>query len=380
MIELLVPLAVAALVACALGPLVVVAGVHDMPDEARKAHVSATPTSGGLAVAAGFGAALLTAALLEAAPWAQAAGEAGVARLTAITLAAMLMLGLGAVDDVRPLDAKLKFALGALAALVFSVFVAHAQTFPIGPRTALDVGLIAGVLGSALWVFTLTNAVNFMDGANGLALGSTAIGLLGLAAVSFSAGAPHVGFVALVGAAALLGLLVWNFPAGRLFAGDAGALFAGMLASTAALVAVVDAGISPVVPPLLFFPMLADVLLTLLWRVRRGKSPFTAHRDHVFQIALRAGLSHGRVSLIYWAAAAHCAAIGWLASLGSGAAQRLEALPQVATPDWLSPALPAAVWLSALAPWLALAVFALLSIRVFGRVRRYAEARGLLDQ
>ena len=71
---------------------------------------------------------------------------------------------------------------------------------------------------------------------------------------------------------------------------------------------------SPSAAPILFFPLLADALLTLLYRARRGRSLFVAHAEHIYQIAIISGVSHVRIALIYWAAMAACGAIAIAAS------------------------------------------------------------------
>ena len=69
-------------------------------------------------------------------------------------------------------------------------------------------------------------------------------------------------------AGALIGFLYWNFPHGRIFAGDSGALFAGAVAALASLMIISRTDVPPFVPPILFMPLLADALLTLAWRMR----------------------------------------------------------------------------------------------------------------
>lgn len=372
MMQLAVACFAALLLSLGLCRVVIFAGVSDPPNEARKAHKQATPTSGGLAIGAAFAAALAGLIPVTAIDWAPRLPDGGAWGVLWVLLGSLAALAMGVVDDVRPLGPRLKFLAVATGALLFAGAVAHARYFTIGPGVTFDVGLMVAVVGSALWIFTLVNSVNFMDGANGLAMGSTAIGLVGLAALAAFSGAWHGVALALLGAAALAGFLVWNFGLGRLFAGDAGALFAGALAALTALLVIRDGAVSPLAPPILFFPTLADVLLTLLWRVLHGRPLLKAHADHLFQIALRAGWPHRRVSLVYWILTVHCAVIGVLAAFG----------PRVAR-DWSVPAHAAnplvsgVVWLAALAPWIALIALALVSIRVAHKVRAYAEVRGL---
>lgn len=366
MIEILALLALAFGLSALLCFGMVRAGLVDLPDGGRKVHEAPTPTSGGLAFGAAFGTSLAAAAFAPSAlSWALPGGQDGLAHVQWALLAAFAALAIGARDDLRPINASLKMLLSMGVGLAFCLFVVHARYFPIGPGQVVDVGPVIAILGSALWVFTLQNSVNFMDGANGLAMGAVAIGLGGLGVIAASNGLWHLALVAWLAGAALGGFLLWNFPSGRVFAGDAGALFAGALAAYLSLILVEQGNISPIVPPLLFFPLLADVLLTLLWRLRNGRNLFQPHRDHLYQIAMKSGWSHMRVTCVYWMVCLHCAAIGWLVSFGV----RLSA------PERGPLALLA--WISALGPWLALIVLAWVSARISARVRRYAAAKGL---
>ncbi len=377
-IELFLATVLAMAAAAALCPLVIAAGVWDNPDSARKQHRAPTPTAGGLAAAAGFALALGALSFWPGARWADVLLGDAFARAALAVATAFAALLIGLLDDLHNLNARLKFALLTALAFAVVIFVARAQSLPIGGAAVFEFGVVFGVLGSALWVFTLINAVNFMDGANGLSMGSMAIGLLGMAALGGVHGAPHVVALSLCGAGGLLGLLLWNFPGGKLFAGDAGALFIGMLAATAGLLLVQDGGVSPIIPPLLFFPILADVLLTLAYRAKRGRPMLEAHRDHLYQVGLRAGLTHRRIALIYWIVTAHCVALAFVASFG----------PRIAPPSLFAPQpgdvpvmqvalLQAAGWVGALAPIIVLAVLALVAMHVSNRVRRFAEARRL---
>jgi UDP-N-acetylmuramyl pentapeptide phosphotransferase/UDP-N-acetylglucosamine-1-phosphate transferase len=178
----------------------------------------------------------------------------------------------------------------------------------------LHLPFIIGLIGTALWVFTLLNVVNFMDGANGMAMGSVAVGLGALTLIALQGGSIGGGAIALCGAGAICGFLLWNFPSGRLFAGDSGALFAGAISAFACLIVIARTGMSPLIAPILFFPLLADALLTLLYRARRGRSLLVAHAEHIYQLAIISGWSHARISVTYWLAMAVCGAIAWAAN------------------------------------------------------------------
>jgi UDP-GlcNAc:undecaprenyl-phosphate GlcNAc-1-phosphate transferase len=339
------------LVACRL---LITAGLEDAPNVARKAHRNPTPTSGGLGIALGFGAGLLVVTFLASSEWRAQVGFWGFSRLSIVTAFACAFLGLGALDDARPMGPKLKFAIFAALSIGSALAVSPVTQLQIGPWV-LHLGFVLGVLGSGLFVFTLVNCVNFMDGLNGLAMGSVSIGLAVLGAISVTSGAAGAASVAFCGAGALAGFLVWNFPNGRLFAGDSGALFAGALAALASLLALHRAQISPFIPPILFFPLLADTLLTLAWRVRNKRRIMDGHAEHMYQVLFRGGLSGKRVTLIYWVAMATCGVLGFIAA-------RLDAS------NW--------VW-NSYAPAITLALLAVVSLGVSAAVRGSAKARQL---
>ena len=280
------------------------AGLVDAPTMARKAHKKPTPTSGGIGVAAGFAIGILL--LSQLSEWRANLDFAAARRVVGVTSFACAFAAIGLWDDVRPLGPKLKVTLFTIAAVFASYVVGPAQIFPLTDSEVFTLPLQFAVFGSALWVFTMVNAVNFMDGANGLSMGSVAVGLLGLGAIAANSHAPGALALALCGAAALIGFLVWNYPSGKLFAGDSGALFAGALAALASLSAIQGGGVSPFVPPLLFFPLLADVLLTLAWRALKRRKLLSGHREHVYQIMIRGGMKVRHVARIYWLATLVC--------------------------------------------------------------------------
>lgn len=299
----------ASLAACRLS---IAGGLYDSPHLARHEHRKPTPTSGGIGIATGYGLAVL--ALTMTAIWSGNLwlNADDAQRLAIATAFAGLFLGIGFIDDAWPLSARGKFAAFALVALVSAREVGVAHLFPITSHI-YDVGFVIGLIGSALWVFTLMNAVNFLDGANGLAMGSVAVGLVGLAVVGWDLDVREAALMATCGAGALVGFLFWNFPNGKLFAGDSGALFAGALAALGGLMVIREGALSPFVPPMLFFPLLADALLTLAWRFARRRNLLDGHSEHIYQIALRAGWTHARAAMAYWLATAVCVAVAVLA-------------------------------------------------------------------
>ncbi|HZZ33001.1 MAG TPA: hypothetical protein VFE10_13525, partial [Phenylobacterium sp.] len=170
-------LAVSAGVAAAFAGLTAWAGPVDLPRD-RGMHHRPTPTSGGLAILAG--------ASLGTLVFACVAGghDAAGMRLAAATLGFSGAVALlGALDDLVDVGAKAKLLLQAVAALLYAVLVARIEAVPLGAGVILPLGPVLGALGTALWIVVATNAVNFMDGANGVAPGALAValGVLGVA-------------------------------------------------------------------------------------------------------------------------------------------------------------------------------------------------------
>lgn len=335
--------------------LLISVALVDVPDAMRKVHGAPTPTSGGLGVALGFGLGMLALSLNASQVWRDAVGAAGFTRLALATGFAFGFMALGLIDDARPLGPRLKFAIFAALSLLSVYAVGLVERLPLGAGVTIELGFWPGLAGSALFVFTLVNSVNFMDGANGLAMGSVAVGLVALACAAFLLGGPGAGAMALCGAAALAGFLCWNYPHGRLFAGDSGALFAGALAALASLAAIHKTGLSPFIPPVLFFPILADVLLTLAHRVKKRRHVLSGHREHLYQIAVRSGWTHARVSALYWLLSAGCGALGVGAALASASEAPFGGY----------------------APALTLAFLAAAALVVSSRVRRFARVRNM---
>ena len=275
---------------------------------ARSSHARPTPTSGGVAVFAGViaGAALL-AALLRTPPGAD---------VTVVLAAAVAMGVLGAVDDRTALDARLKLAVGVLLAAGVAMALPHPRALPLAPGLALPLAPLVSVAGAALWLLTVVNAVNFMDGADGLVPGGLPITFAALGVAAAGGGAAPVGAMCALAAAGYAGFLPWNLR-GRLFQGDAGSLFGGFLFAGLHLAAAGRGAVPLLFGPLVLLPWLTDVLLTLLRRARARRPLLSAHREHLYQRWLQAT---GRPHLALAGRNAGACGVAALAALGMWAA------------------------------------------------------------
>jgi UDP-GlcNAc:undecaprenyl-phosphate GlcNAc-1-phosphate transferase len=277
--------------------------VIDRPNERGVSRRADMPLLGGLAVALGFVAGLVVAVPLLVDDLAAAD------HLTGLGLGSLLVLGLGVYDDRSGLAAWPKFAVQIAAAVVaisYGFRLGH-LTDPISwDSWVLPTWLVWVVSG--LWIVGITNAMNLVDGLDGLASGVGAIIGATLTLIAWQAGQP-VGVcvgVALVGS--LLGFLPFNFAPARIFLGDTGSLFIGYVLALLALEGYRQVTLLTFVVPLLALAVpILDTGLSIVRRVRHGAPIFVADRFHMHHRLLAAEGSPRRAVLqFYFLTACFC--------------------------------------------------------------------------
>ncbi|PWE17622.1 hypothetical protein DDZ18_08120 [Marinicauda salina] len=303
---MVLPAVAALLISLAATALAMAGGVLDFPNE-RSSHDRPTPRAGGLGVVAGLGAGALIAAF-------QGFPASGVAPLLA---AALAFAGLGLADDLLGLGSLAKFAMIAVLSVLVAQAVGPVDRIALTLETGVALPAALALAGSALFVFVVVNATNFMDGSNGMlaAVMIPAGAALGVAGLVAGAGAATL--AGLVLAAAMAGFIPFNAPRAQVFAGDAGSLAAGAVYAAGAL-AMAGQGFSGSLwlAPLFVLAFIGDVLLTLLKRAAGGRFSLSAHREHAYQMLLRAGWSHPQVAVLYGVATIGFAAGGLVAAQG----------------------------------------------------------------
>ncbi|WP_134772496.1 glycosyltransferase family 4 protein [Ornithinimicrobium flavum] len=287
----------------------------------RDVHSVPIPRLGGVAMLLGFAAAVLLGSRL---PYLGQLFDDSPALLGVLAGATLITL-LGAIDDVRDLDWLTKLAGQVLAGGIMAFFGVRLLSLPIGGTTVLDGPVL--VMLTILVVVISTNAVNFIDGLDGLAAGVVLIAAGAFFAwtylVSSAFDPPNVFHVATFISAAIIGIclgfLPHNFHPARLFMGDAGALLLGLLlaAATISMTGSVDPSSSlasasaltaillPLVIPLAIMALpFLDILLAVRRRTRAGQLPWKPDRGHLHHRMLDIGHSHRRaVVLLYlWSA------------------------------------------------------------------------------
>jgi len=196
----------------------------------------------------------------------------------------------GLIEDMGlPLSPRIRLLAALVSALLAVVllqsWITHADIPLLDPVLAIPMLAIPMTL---LWGTGLCHAFNLIDGVNGLSSGSAAISALGLAAIAHHAGQTEIALAALLIAPAILGFMVFNWPSGRIFLGDAGAYSLGhLLVSLSILLLVRAPEVSGAVLAGLFFWPLADTMLAIYRRWRGGQRQDQPDRLHSHQLLMR---------------------------------------------------------------------------------------------
>lgn len=278
------------------------AGALDHPGP-RRIHRAPVPTMGGL----GFALAVLaTAWLARALPGPARALE--LRPLLGLTVAAIPILALGVFDDLRGMPPWAKLVLQACAALTLALFGYGIPTItnPLGAPVAsgwLNLPL------TMLWVIVVTNAINLIDGLDGLASGAVFIASLALWWVAHSHADLYVMFISALLIGSSLGFLAFNFPPARVFMGDTGSQFLGLTLAAVSLLEnrKATAAVTLLFPIVALGVPIADSALAFLRRALHGRPVFHADTEHIHHRLLRVGLSPRRTLLTLWAVCAACA-------------------------------------------------------------------------
>ena len=278
--------------------VMVTLGVPDKPD-ARKAHTETTPKSGGVGIVCAF---LLGVLLLYR--------YGQVSRLAepyfiGVIAASLLIALVSMLDDLLDMSFAVKLGtqlIAALAVIVSGLWV-HSVALPFFGTFALG---WAGVPLTVFFLLFVTNAMNFIDGLNGLAAGVTLIACLFLAGIAGALGGFFIYTASLLLAGGVLGFLPFNFPQGRIFMGDVGSQFCGFMLALFGVAAArfEHVQMSFLLVPFLLSGVLYDVTFTLFRRLLAGENIARAHNGHLYQVVRRAGMDAKLVAIIHWLFAA----------------------------------------------------------------------------
>ncbi|MCP8466577.1 glycosyltransferase family 4 protein [Pseudomonas sp. ZM23] len=284
--------------------------IMDIPNS-RSSHQIPTPRGGGVAIVLGFLVCLAAAALL---------GGVDSLSLVALLPAGAWIAAIGFVDDHRHIPARWRLLGHFLGAAWLLYWLGGLPALPM-PWGMLDLGVLGELLALVFLVWLL-NLYNFMDGIDGIASLEAICVCMAGALCYWLVGAATMTWLPLILAMATAGFLLWNFPPARIFMGDAGSGFLGLVLGGMALQA------GWIAPQLIWCWLIllgvfvVDASYTLIHRLIRGERVYEAHRSHAYQRASRRYGSHLRVSLavtginLCWLMPlAILVSLGWLSGL-----------------------------------------------------------------
>ncbi len=267
-------------------------GLYDQPN-ARSMHVKPIPRLGGLGIVIAFFLAIGGCSLLRQ----FMPDSAWLIRVPdpQILLGGLLLAAVGLWDDIKGMRARTKLLFQIAAAIVA---VAGGARFSLPAAIIGDMGAYGDLLSAGatvLWIVLLINAVNLIDGLDGLAAGVSIIGVVSVTiAFALKGYGPDFVFVAIF-VGSLLGFLAHNRYPAAIFMGDCGSLFLGYMLATFALpvTAKPDLGLTILVPVVAFGLPLLDTTLAVLRRAAEQRAIFSADKDHIHhRVAMRLGLGH----------------------------------------------------------------------------------------
>jgi UDP-GlcNAc:undecaprenyl-phosphate/decaprenyl-phosphate GlcNAc-1-phosphate transferase len=267
-------------------------GAMDKPNLERKTQKEPVPYLGGLAIA-------ISVVVLTFAAVIRSDSTQTTFPLAATLLFPAIFLGLmGLIDDLASLNPLPRLIIQTVTAIAVSIFLIRTNAVGI----SLD-GTFLDEVVMTIWIIGICNSINFFDNLDGGAAGTVAVSTIGIALIALGEGQELIAALSIVTAGSTIGFLMWNKPPAKIYMGDAGALFLGVVVSV--LTIRLNPGIAPkwnsisLLPMLLAIPIL-DTCIAVFSRIYRGISPFTGGKDHLSHRLMRKGLSKQGTAFALW--------------------------------------------------------------------------------
>ncbi len=252
-------------------------GAVDVPND-RKVHLKPIPRIGGVAF---FLSILVVNVIFNKSPVVEK-----------ILFGGLLVFLVGLLDDFVELKPKPKFWLTFLAVLIAVILGVRVGIWRIPYTKIIIKGFWSDVI-TFVWLLGITNAMNFIDGLDGLAGGVSVISSFSLLVISLLLGRIEMALLLSSILGAVLGFLFYNFPPASIFMGDSGAMFLGFILGAISVIGVLK--ISTVIN--LFFPIIVlgfpvlDTAFSIIRRILEGRAPWKYDKDHIHHRFLRVGMS-----------------------------------------------------------------------------------------
>lgn len=322
-IKMLLAFAVSLLVAYVMTPPVKrfaeKVGAIDVPRDNRRVHDHPIPRMGGLAIFIGFVLSLIFFVPMST-------------KVLGLLVGSVIIAVMGGVDDIVSLNPWVKLAGQIVAALVVIrcglVFDVISNPNIFAEETYIEIGWLSIPL-TMLWIVGCTNAVNLIDGLDGLAVGVSAISSMTMLIVSLFVSEPVVSIILAALTGACLGFMPYNLNPAKIFMGDVGSQLLGFVLSTASIMGLfkLHAIITFFVPLLALALPLADTIFAFFRRILHGQSPFKADKGHFHHRLLAMGLNQKQVVAVLYGISA---VLGLLAVLMAGDSMAVKIICLVA--------------------------------------------------
>lgn len=282
-----VALVVAYFITPRIKELAIKAGALDAPD-ARKVHTRPIPRLGGLAIYAGFVLAVLASLHINR-------------EIMGLLMGGTVILIVGIIDDLKQLPARVKLLGQILAAMVLILFGVRIEwlTNPFGDMLYMD---YFSVPITIMWVVSLTNTVNLIDGLDGLAAGVSTIASVTILMVALQQNFWTVAILTAALAGSAMGFLQHNFNPAKIFMGDTGSMFLGyMLAGVSILGTVKSAATIALIVPIVALGLpIMDTAFAIIRRYMSGRPIFKPDKGHLHHRLLEMGLSQKQAVLLMY--------------------------------------------------------------------------------
>jgi UDP-GlcNAc:undecaprenyl-phosphate GlcNAc-1-phosphate transferase len=308
-------------------------GAMDAPNMARKTQAEPVPYLGGVAIALGISFITLGAVFVGAENFTGENNDQLRDLVLTVLLPAMVLGAMGLFDDLRSLSPWPRLIVQTVVGTIVAFVIVENGT--IGTPFGNGGGVVQGLNSSSgswintavtiFWIVGICNSINFFDNLDGAASGAVAIAALGVFVIAFDRGQELVSALSIVTAGATIGFLMWNKSPAKIYMGDAGALFLGIIISVATIR--LNPGITPTwqslaIPVMLLAVPLLDTCVAVFSRLARGLSPLTGGKDHLSHRLVRGGLTRRMAAISLWSVSGVAAlfALGvyfFAASLGS---------------------------------------------------------------
>ena len=289
-------------------------GVVDAPSESHKTHKNPVPYLGGVAIA--LGVVIVTCITSLASDFSRETFSLA----SSVFIPAVIMGIVGLVDDLKKLSPWPRFLIQSLFGVAISALLVATNTLgsPFG-NNWIDIPI------TTLFIVGITNSINFFDNIDGGASGAIAIAAVFLFILSWQGGQFLIAALSIVLAGATVGFLIWNKPPARIYMGDAGALFLGILIASLAIrfdPSPIDRIASFAIPLLLLAIPILDTSVAVASRIKRKISTFQGGRDHLSHRLMRMGFDKRQSVLILWIASVFFAALSVVISNASYSVER----------------------------------------------------------